>query len=361
MALLVLAYTIFVLSLSIVFHEMGHFISGILCGAIVQEFSIGFGKILFSFKIRGIRFSLRWIPVGGFVKILGESADEENQDDPRLFTNLAWWKRLIVLIRSLSASGFAFLILFLLYRFGGVVPDTPIIVTSVEKGRPAEESGILPNDIILSMDNVQITSSTDLFQYLQKVEDKDVTLQIQRGENILQVKTQARLEPYQGLPSTSPKYQARLPNCTLLAPIVGSVTPDTPAHRSGIMPLDKIVSIESIPVFSFLDVEQILADFKDRSSVSFELLRGDNGGERIYVDMAIETIPIQDQVIVNSGLMPLTIKGRNLSSVRSAGASVSEILMVIYLNVDFFKSLIQGQDRYYRRLSGVLFRLFAFV
>src|SRR6476659_10687553 len=80
---------------SLVFiHELGHFVTARLLGIRVEEFGIGFPPRMFAVRRNGIDYSINWLPIGGFVKILGENGDS---DDPASFGRAAAWKRIIVL------------------------------------------------------------------------------------------------------------------------------------------------------------------------------------------------------------------------------------------------------------------------
>ena len=86
---------IFVLLFMIMIHEFGHYIAGKLLHFKINEFSIGFGKAIFSKTLKsGEKFSLRWIPLGGYCAFDGE---DEDKDNPDAFNSQAPWKRLIVL------------------------------------------------------------------------------------------------------------------------------------------------------------------------------------------------------------------------------------------------------------------------
>src|SRR3954466_3407079 len=83
-----------VLGVLVVVHEMGHFFSARLLGIKVEEFGIGFPPRVFAIRHNGIDYSLNWLPIGGFVKIVGENGDS---DDPASFGRAPAWKRMIVL------------------------------------------------------------------------------------------------------------------------------------------------------------------------------------------------------------------------------------------------------------------------
>src|SRR6476659_10642491 len=83
-----------VLGSLVIIHELGHFFSARLLGIKVEEFGIGFPPRAVAFRRNGIDYSLNWLPIGGFVKIVGENGDS---GDPRSFGNAPAWQRIIVL------------------------------------------------------------------------------------------------------------------------------------------------------------------------------------------------------------------------------------------------------------------------
>ena len=91
--------TIIGFGIMIFIHELGHFLAAKKFGVLVHEFSIGMGPKLFSRKGKETVYSLRLLPIGGYVKLEGENTLEQEHDvsDPRSFINLHPLKRIIVL------------------------------------------------------------------------------------------------------------------------------------------------------------------------------------------------------------------------------------------------------------------------
>ena len=83
---------IFMLGFIVTIHEFGHYLVGRICGIGIVEFSIGMGPKLFGFQRKGIQYSIRAIPIGGYCAFVGE--DEKN-DDPRAMNNQPVWKRFL--------------------------------------------------------------------------------------------------------------------------------------------------------------------------------------------------------------------------------------------------------------------------
>jgi regulator of sigma E protease len=141
--------TIAVFAAIIVFHEFGHFIAAKLAGIPVYEFALGFGRpILLSFKWRGTQYSLRPVPVGGYVRIAGMEPDE---DVPNGFDKKPFFSRLAVIV---SGAGMNFVLAIIIFWimgmvFGQVVGNTSR-VSRVAENSPAAHAGILPGDVLIS-------------------------------------------------------------------------------------------------------------------------------------------------------------------------------------------------------------------
>ena len=114
MIVLYVLLAVVILLLMIMIHETGHYLAGKMLKFKIEEFSIGFGKAIFSKKLKsGEMFSLRWVPLGGYCAFKGED-EEGNEDDKECFNNYPCWKRLIVLFSGaffnfLSAIIFSFI------------------------------------------------------------------------------------------------------------------------------------------------------------------------------------------------------------------------------------------------------------
>lgn len=160
---------ILMLGLLILVHELGHFVTGRILGFKINEFSIGMGPKIFSKEKKGIIYSLRAIPMGGFVAFHGE--DEETENDALAMNNMPWYKRAVVMF-----SGAGFNILFAL-----VV--TAILISSVGYYAPKieninEKSGLYSvaqsGDIIYAVNGKKLVSVNEFKPELDKIANDDV-------------------------------------------------------------------------------------------------------------------------------------------------------------------------------------------
>ncbi len=135
--------------LLIISHEFGHFMVGKACGMGITEFSVGFGPKLFQKRGKkdGILYSLRALPLGGYVKFIDDEDGEEN--NPKAFNNMPAWKRLLTLLAGpLTNIVFARIIaICFLAIFGDSVPA----VNTIDRDVPAYESELQEGDQIVSI------------------------------------------------------------------------------------------------------------------------------------------------------------------------------------------------------------------
>jgi len=138
--LTIILSTVIVLGILIFVHELGHFLVAKHSGVTVLRFSLGFGPKIFSVTRGETEYRLSMIPLGGYVKMLGEDSEEELPEDQRAgsFAEQPVSKRLaIVLAGPLSNFILAIIIFTLLFAFSGIHEPTPEI-GSVNSGSSAE-------------------------------------------------------------------------------------------------------------------------------------------------------------------------------------------------------------------------------
>src|SRR5512139_4113501 len=144
----------------ILIHEFGHFLAARMMNIEVEEFGLGFPPRLATlFTWKGTRFSLNWIPLGGFVRPKGEN-------DPSIPDGLAAanpWKRLCVYFAGPFANLLigVVLITMIISQVGVSVPDQ-VQILEVIPNTPAAAAGLLAGDLILETDGVPVKSTTGL-------------------------------------------------------------------------------------------------------------------------------------------------------------------------------------------------------
>jgi len=185
----ILSLFIFILAFGsmVIIHEFGHFIVARWCGIEVEEFGIGLptpGAITL-FKWMGTRFTLNWLPLGGFVRPKGEN-------DPNVVGGLAAanpWKRLAVLFAGPTMNLITAVVLFsvIIAISGGIITYTPensadskVLITNVMPDSPAKEAGMQTGDILVSGAGQPIKNSDDIRNIVVDHVDKPVSFIVER-------------------------------------------------------------------------------------------------------------------------------------------------------------------------------------
>ena len=175
---------VFLLGFLIFIHEGGHFIVAKLCGVKVKEFSIGFGPKIFSKQGDYTKYSIRAIPLGGFVEMLGEN---ENLEEEGAFSNSKVSKRIaIVSAGALVNIIFGICVYFLLMTFSGVNSST--VIKSLIKDYSNENSVLQPGDEILSINGNRTRIKSDVDNILYNSNGDDIQVVVLRNNENVELK-----------------------------------------------------------------------------------------------------------------------------------------------------------------------------
>lgn len=177
---------IIVLGVLIFFHELGHFLVARLLGVGVEKFSLGFGPKLVGKKIGITEYRISAIPLGGYVKMVGESPDSEldPSDIPFSFTHKHVFKRILIV-----AAGPLFNILLALVIFFGIFQISGLLILKpgigdVNEGSPAYMAGLKKNDLVVSIDGVDISRWEDMANAIMASKGKTLAISVLRGDTI---------------------------------------------------------------------------------------------------------------------------------------------------------------------------------
>lgn len=197
---------LFVLSLVVVVHEYGHFKAARLCGVKVLEFSMGFGKVLWSRKDRyGTEIKICCIPFGGYVRMFGDADPSSAKEDQNLenFTEeekkeafpfqKLWKKAIIVFAGPFMNYILGIFLLTGLFRLYGML-EVPPIISAIQPSSVAEKCGLMVRDRFVKINNVAINSFSDIQRII--LVDDDLDIFVLRNKETLNIK--AHLERVNG-------------------------------------------------------------------------------------------------------------------------------------------------------------------
>jgi len=180
------------LVVSIFLHELGHFLTARWTGMKATQFFLFFGPRLWSFRRGETEYGVRALPLGAFVRIVGMNRmdDVEPQDEARSYRQQSFPKRLLVISAgSIMHLLIAIVLLFAVYSTKGEITsrDEPrVVVAATNAGLPAAQAGILPDDEILSVGGIPVTTSQQLGAAVRSFEPGDaVDIEVRRdGEPV---------------------------------------------------------------------------------------------------------------------------------------------------------------------------------
>ncbi len=187
---------VFLFGLLIFFHEFGHFLLAKLMGVKVLKFSFGLGPKLIGKKIGETDYMISAIPIGGYVKPLGEEIGEEikEEDKPRAFNYQPVWKRAaIVLAGPVFNLILAYLIfvIFLSAKLPVAIPDLNSVTTTIEdvaKDSPAMKAGLQKGDTIVSIDETPVHDWSEMAEIFSKSPEKELSLKVKRNSHLIDVR-----------------------------------------------------------------------------------------------------------------------------------------------------------------------------
>ena len=170
-------------------HELGHFLLAKSLGVGVLKFSLGFGPKLIGRKYGETEYMISLVPLGGYVKLLGESDTDDvlPQDEKRSFVKQHVLKKIAIVV-----AGPLFNFLFAIFAFAVIfmvgVPSLTTDIGSVQPGSPAEVAGIRAGDNVLSIDGKSVGRWSDLSEIITKSDGREVTLRLNREGNLQDIR-----------------------------------------------------------------------------------------------------------------------------------------------------------------------------
>lgn len=165
-----LIYFILILGITVFIHELGHFIFAKHAGIYVYEFSIGMGPQIFKFHRKNdeTEYSIRLLPIGGYVQMAGEEieADEDIPKEKQM-THKKWHQRFMTVIAGILFNFLLAIFIFFIVSLINGVPTETTTVADVSKNSAAFKAGLKSGDKILKINGTKIVSSDHLMLLVQ--------------------------------------------------------------------------------------------------------------------------------------------------------------------------------------------------
>ena len=201
---------IIILGLLILFHELGHFSVAKLVGIKVHEFAVGMGPKVIKFTKGETLYTLRALPIGGYVKLEGE---DQKSDDERAFGNKPLLARIAVLVAGATMNFIlGFLIFVILLSMSGAIVEP--IIGQLTPGMPAAQAGLMPGDRIERLNNKRVYTQTDIVFFINTNQDGPINATIMRDGQRKEIKITPQLNEEYGRYMIG--YQAQLAEPTVI-------------------------------------------------------------------------------------------------------------------------------------------------
>lgn len=179
---------IFILGILIFVHELGHFLTAKKSGVYIYEFSIGMGPLIKTIKGKdGINYSIRALPIGGYVQMAGEIYEDDDTEKipkEKFMCNRPWYQRLIVLVAGVFNNFLlAIILLFVIALIWGAQSLEPVIY-NVTENKPVAEAGIVAGDVITAVNDTKVNTwdKAQLLLLLKSEDNKyDITVRHKDG------------------------------------------------------------------------------------------------------------------------------------------------------------------------------------
>lgn len=233
--MLTLIASILVFSAIVLVHEFGHYKAAKSVGIKVYEFAIGMGPTLIKKEKNGTLYSIRAIPIGGFVQMEGE---EEDSRTPTSFATKTIGQRAKVIAAGPVMNFVLALVLFLVIAFSfGVYGNH---VDFIDESSNEYKAGLRSGDKIISINGDRAYIWEDIFYEIISPEDRSYTLEYERDGQVKETRINKNYRKMIGVTSTIVNGETT----TTVSP--SDMT--SPAYKAGIMEGDKVIKINDVPV-----------------------------------------------------------------------------------------------------------------
>jgi regulator of sigma E protease len=336
-----LAFTV-VFGILVFVHEFGHFFMAKLVGVRVEVFSFGYGKRLFGFKKGETDYRISLVPMGGYVKLLGEGMFEKDRpvapDD--LMAKTRGQRLLIMAMGSIMNILLAVVIVAFMNGVGTTSPeylDSRPVIGWIESGSPAERAGLRIDDEIVRIAGREVKTWTDVQMAVGSKPDRLIRLEIRRNGEALPVdlKTESVTRYQMGYAGFQAKILTQ----------VQMVLPKSAAENAGLRAGDIIRAIDGTPIYFYQFVETI------QKNAGKELLFTiDRGGET----MTVPVTPRKEGDVGKIGVsqVPKSVI-KKYPFFAAIGQSFKENQRNVFLVIRFIKDLFTGEAST-RQLGGPL-------
>jgi regulator of sigma E protease len=271
---MIIIYAAVLLGVLIFVHEVGHFILAKLMGVKVLKFSLGFGPKILGKKFGETEYLLSAVPLGGYVKMLGEEPGEEldEAERKRAYNAQPVWKRFLIVFSgpffNLVFAAFVFMVIFL----SGVPLPLPDI-GNVQESSPAAAAGLMTGDRVQEINGRTIESWPDISKILNDKPAETLLFKVKRNDRVIEVPVHPVRKADKNIFGEEKEvwYIGVEP---LLLPKVGEVMKGSRADKAGLRRGDRIMEIEGTALKTWQDMTALIHENPEKP-IKFRIQRGE--------------------------------------------------------------------------------------
>jgi regulator of sigma E protease len=242
---------VIVLGVLIFVHEAGHFLVARLFGVGVEKFSLGFGPRIFGRTVGRTDYRISAIPLGGYVKMVGEDPDTElpPEDLPVSFTHKNVYQRMLIVAAGPAFNLLLAVLIFLAFFLIVGIEDIRSVVKSVDKDSPAAMAGFRMEDRIVAIDARETESWYDVKKAIAGSNGAALLFTVERGGELLDIEAAPVMRTGRDILGDKIEYyDVGITGLPVIEAIIGEVTKGFPAERAGLRKGDRIVGINDTPI-----------------------------------------------------------------------------------------------------------------
>jgi regulator of sigma E protease len=254
---------IVVIGILILIHEMGHFLVARWTGVGVERFSIGFGPVLLRWRGKETEYVLSAIPMGGYVKMVGEESPLEGgggpvDDSSKAFALKPLWARFLIVFAGPGMNFVLAAVIFAVVLGTLGRPVWPASVGKVTEGSPAAAAGLRTGDTIVAVNGEPIAYWEDLERAITASNGRPLELRVRRDGAERTVPVTPRLRTVPDPIFREPRETWDVGAGPQLVPQISSVSPGSPAERAGLKPGDVVGAVAGQPVYTPEDLVEAI-------------------------------------------------------------------------------------------------------
>jgi regulator of sigma E protease len=254
----------FLFGLTILIHELGHFLVAKRRGMVIERFSIGFGPRVWGVTKDGIDYRVSLLPFGGYVALPQMSpmeavegkTESSSEDLPPASPSS---KTLVALAGPVMNFLFAVVLACVVWKVGLAVPVNPSTVGWIEPNSREEQLGILAGDRIVQVNDRQVQTWMDVQRAVAVSREPSVNVAIEHAGQRKEFLLETELNPSFGLKTINLYPQGR--------PYAMDILPDSPAQKAGILRGDKFLSVEGVPVSTEQQLRELIGKQAEKPTV----------------------------------------------------------------------------------------------